>query len=168
MSQELQRVAWESCFQGFWKLTHLQARWMVILTLSVFSDMKSSTLPPDFVKQNHNSWYLSTAMCQEARWVIVYQHLMESESLLTVSEVIGSLSLPVCPASCLAPTFSLLDPFFPLIYTHPMPQACTTSTWSMPFLASILFLSLKCFLHLSSIMNSYTSFKTQFLAFVLL
>lgn len=53
----------------------------------------------------------------------------ESESLPIVSEAIDSLSLPVCPASCLAPTSFPFGPLYvPLPYTHPMPQACTTST----------------------------------------
>lgn len=97
-------------------------------------------------------------------------HLMESESLHVVCEASGSLSLLVCPPlSCLASTFPpFLSPSF-------SPMWCTSHTLdlynlykSLPSCVSITFLSLECFLHLSSITNSYSPFKTLFLLIVFL
>lgn len=61
-----------------------------------------------------------------------------------------------------------LSPRVPLPDRHLIPQACTTSTQFLPSCVSIIFLSLQCFLHLSSKTNSYPSFKTIFLPIVFL
>lgn len=85
---------------------------------------------------------------------------MESQSLPEYLRLLLTLAF-------LSVSLTSEPPFLvPLPDTYPMLQAYIASTSFLFSLLSITVLSLKCFLYPPSIMNSYTSFKTQFLLFV--